>query len=61
MEERVFQNITEVIYIDEKQDWAQHTALGNSSLHWERGGEALQAKQDARMCKMPEICPRRQS
>ena len=33
----VVQSIGEAI--DEEQDWAQHTALWNSSLHWEMGGE----------------------
>ena len=38
-EERILQSIGEVIYIDKDQDWAKHTAFGNSSLHWERRGE----------------------
>jgi len=37
--ERVFQNIKEVINLNEKLDWAQNTAVGNSCLHWERWKE----------------------
>ena len=38
-EEGVFQSIGEVIYEEEEQHLAQYAALGNSSLHWERGGK----------------------
>ena len=32
-EEGVFQSIGKVVYVDKKQEWAQETVLGNSSLH----------------------------
>ena len=34
-----FQSIGEVVYVDEKQDWVQDTALAHFSLHWENRGE----------------------
>ena len=37
-EQRVYDMIGEVVYVDKEKHWAKDTAIGSYSLYWERRG-----------------------